>query len=80
MSPDRQPHASHGRHAIAPLIVDDHPAVRAEVRAMPTQQIDPRVIAETGSAEGTVTAVQSPPDVAVADTHLGGRNRLYLVR
>jgi hypothetical protein len=47
---------------------------------MPTQQIDPRVIAEMGSAGPTVTAVQSPPDVAVADTHLGDRNRLYLAR
>jgi hypothetical protein len=47
---------------------------------MPTQQIDPRVIAEMGSAGGTVTAVQSPPDVAVADFHVGGRNRLYRVR
>jgi len=80
MSPDRQPHASRGGHAAQLLIVDDHPAVRAEVRAMPTQQIDPRVIAEMGRAGPTVTAVQSPPDVAVADTHLGDRNRLYLAR
>jgi hypothetical protein len=47
---------------------------------MPTQQIDPRVIAEMGRAGPTVTAVQSPPDVAVADTHLGDRDRLYLAR
>jgi DNA-binding NarL/FixJ family response regulator len=80
MSPDRQPHAPRGRSASELLIVDDHPAIGASIRTLPTQHIDPRVIAETGSAGAPVTAVQSPPNVAVVEYQLGGRNRLWLGR
>lgn len=80
MSPDRKPHAPRGRSATELLIVDNHPAISASVRALPTRYTDPRVIAETGTAGTAVTAVQSPPNVAVVEYQLGGRNRLWLGR
>lgn len=55
------------------LLVDDHPVVRAGVRAVLENEQDIRVIGEAGSGEEAVLACHTlHPDVVLCDLRLGG--------
>ena len=58
------------------LVVDDHPLVRAGVRAeLEAHAPDLEVIAEADDVEGAVAAVHAlTPDVVLLDVHLPGGN------
>ena len=58
------------------LVVDDHPLVRAGVRAeLEAHAPDLEVIAEADDVEGAVAAVHAlAPDVVLLDVHLPGGN------
>lgn len=63
------------------LVVDDHPAVRAGLRELLTDEDDFHVVAAVATAEaGVDIAKREPIDVAVVDYQLGGRNGLWLSR
>jgi DNA-binding NarL/FixJ family response regulator len=63
------------------LVVDDHPAVRAGLRELLTDEDDFHVVAAVATAEaGVDVAKREPIDVAVVDYQLGGRNGLWLSR
>ena len=63
------------------LVVDDHPAVRAGLRELLTDEPDFEVIAAVATAEAAVEVAQTEPiDVAVVDYQLGGRNGLWISR
>src|SRR5689334_18683547 len=71
-------------HPLAPTrlpVVDDHPAVRAGLRELLTDEDDFHVVAAVATAEaGVDIAKREPIDVAVVDYQLGGRNGLWLSR
>jgi DNA-binding NarL/FixJ family response regulator len=52
------------------LLVDDHPAVRLEVRKLINDQ--PDIVAEARSAEDALSYLEEGDDVAVLDYQLGG--------
>ena len=58
------------------LVVDDHPLVRAGVRAeLEAHAPDLEVVAEADDVEGAVAAVHAlTPDVVLLDVHLPGGN------
>lgn len=63
------------------LVVDDHPAVRAGLRDMLSDEAGFEVVAATASAEeGIDVAERARVDVAVIDYRLRGRNGLWLSR
>jgi DNA-binding NarL/FixJ family response regulator len=63
------------------LVVDDHPAVRAGLRELLSDEVDFEVVAATASAEaGIDVAAHEAIDVAVVDYQLSGRNGLWLSR
>ncbi len=69
-----------GAAPIHVLLVDDHPAVRHEIRQLITDQPDMVMIAEHGSASRDTSAVARWADVAIIDYHLGDRDGLWLTR
>lgn len=55
------------------VIVDDHPIVRAGLRATLASEPSVTVVGDVGSgSEGVALARQSHPDVVLMDLHLGG--------
>jgi two-component system response regulator DevR len=63
------------------LVVDDHPAMRAGLRDLLTDEVDFDVVAVAATAEDALAAAASEPiDLAVVDYQLGGRNGLWLSR
>jgi two-component system, NarL family, response regulator DevR len=63
------------------LVVDDHPAMRAGLRDLLTDEVDFDVVAVAATAEDAlVLAAREPIDLAVVDYQLGGRNGLWLSR
>lgn len=63
------------------LVVDDHPAVRAGLRAVLADEPDIGSVATVATAdEALAHAQRRPPAVAVVDYHLSGRDGLALTR
>jgi DNA-binding NarL/FixJ family response regulator len=63
------------------LVVDDHPAVRAGLRELLTDEPEFEVVASVATAEAAIAiAERDRVDVAVVDYQLGGRNGLWLSR
>ncbi|MGL3807663.1 response regulator [Paeniglutamicibacter sp. R2-26] len=57
------------------LLVDDHPVVRAGLRALIAAQEDLEVVAEAGTLDDAVAAArQFAPDVTLMDLHLGAES------
>jgi DNA-binding NarL/FixJ family response regulator len=65
--------------AISVVIVDDHPAMRAGVRAVLDAAGDIRVVGEAGSGRDLPLVLQRcAPDLVLMDFHLPGENGLLL--
>jgi two-component system response regulator DevR len=63
------------------LVVDDHPAMRAGLRDLLSEEADFEVVAVSASAEAALEVAECEPvDVAIVDYQLGGRNGLWLSR
>jgi len=63
------------------LVVDDHPAMRAGLRGLLTDEVDFEVVAVAVTAEHALAlAACEPIDLAVVDYQLPGRNGLWLSR
>ncbi|MBK1730857.1 response regulator transcription factor [Thiococcus pfennigii] len=70
---------SRGRHRI--LIVDDHPLVRAGIKALIDDEPDLLVCGETGSIHDTLGLVRDDtPDIVIVDLSLPDGNGLELVK
>jgi two-component system NarL family response regulator/two-component system response regulator DegU len=62
-------------------LVDDHKLFREGMRALLASQTDLQVVAEAGSAEEAVSAINaSSPDVVILDLLLPGRSGMMLAR
>ncbi len=65
--------------AIGVLVVDDHPAVRAGLRALIDAESDMRVVAEADDEYSLVPAIRrAEPDVVLLDYKLPGTNGIAL--
>jgi DNA-binding NarL/FixJ family response regulator len=63
------------------LVADDHPVVRAGLRALLSAEPGLTVVAEAGSGEETVTMVrQHQPDVVLMDLRMPGAGGLAAIR
>jgi DNA-binding NarL/FixJ family response regulator len=70
-----------GRGAVRVLIADDHPVVRAGLRALLSSEPGLAVIAEAGSGEETVTLARlHQPDVVLMDLRMPGAGGLAAIR
>jgi DNA-binding NarL/FixJ family response regulator len=70
-----------GRGAVRVLIADDHPVVRAGLRALLSSEPGLAVIAEAGSGEETVAlALLHQPDVVLMDLRMPGAGGLAAIR
>jgi DNA-binding NarL/FixJ family response regulator len=67
--------------SIRVLVVDDHPAVRAGLRALLADEPDFRIVDAVSSGESALlVAERETIDVAVVDYQLGGRSGLWVSR
>jgi DNA-binding NarL/FixJ family response regulator len=69
------------KNATRILLVDDFPAVRSGLRAMPESRGDWQIIGEAGDGEqGLAQAKRHQPDIAVIDIGIPKMNGLTLTR
>ncbi len=67
--------------AIRVLVCDDHPQLRAGIRALIEHESDIEIVAEAGNADELIEALpEAQPDVVVLDVSMPGRSGLEVLK